>query len=127
MNKITSLTDLEKFLRYKADIIYNTKEKPIIIPYEEFSKKSIEEVFNLVKTYELYWFTKPDDTPLEDLDLSVRAYNCVKAAKITSLTELVNYSKEELLNNRNFGIKSLQEIESILAERGLSFRNFKLQ
>jgi len=60
-------------------------------------------------------------TPLEDLDLSVRAFNCLKAAKINSLSELVQYEQEELMKFRNFGQKSLSEIEQMLAERGLHF------
>lgn len=60
-------------------------------------------------------------TPLEDLDLSVRAFNCLKAAKINSLSELVQYEQEELMKFRNFGQKSLSEIEQVLAERGLHF------
>ena len=60
-------------------------------------------------------------TPLEDLDLSVRAYNCLKAAKINSLSELVRYDTNELLKFRNFGRKSLVEIENLINEKGLTF------
>jgi len=60
-------------------------------------------------------------TSLEDLDLSVRAYNCLKAAKINSLGEMVQYETHELLKFRNFGKKSLVEIEELLQEKGLSF------
>ncbi|MEO7310604.1 MAG: DNA-directed RNA polymerase subunit alpha [Chitinophagaceae bacterium] len=60
-------------------------------------------------------------TPLEDLDLSVRAFNCLKAAKINSLSELVQYEQEDLMKFRNFGQKSLSEIEQVLGERGLGF------
>ncbi len=60
-------------------------------------------------------------TPLEDLDLSVRAFNCLKAAKINSLSELVGYEQEDLMKFRNFGQKSLAEIEQVLVERGLHF------
>jgi len=60
-------------------------------------------------------------TPLEDLDLSVRAFNCLKAAKINSLSELVQYEQEDLMKFRNFGQKSLAEIEQVLNERGLHF------
>ncbi len=70
-------------------------------------------------------------TSLEDLDLSVRAYNCLKAAKINSLSELVRYDTHELLKFRNFGRKSLVEIEDLLHEKGLSFgmdlTKFKLE
>jgi len=60
-------------------------------------------------------------TPLEDLDLSVRAFNCLKAAKINSLSELVQYEQDELMKFRNFGQKSLSEIEQVLIDRGLGF------
>ena len=60
-------------------------------------------------------------TSLEDLDLSVRAYNCLKAAKSNSLAELVKYDTHELLKFRNFGKKSLVEIEELLTEKGLTF------
>ena len=60
-------------------------------------------------------------TQLEDLDLSVRAYNCLKAAKIGSLGEMVTYDTHELLKFRNFGKKSLVEIEELLVEKGLTF------
>jgi DNA-directed RNA polymerase subunit alpha len=60
-------------------------------------------------------------TPLEDMDLSVRAYNCLKAAKISTLSELVKYDTNELLKFRNFGRKSLMEIEALIQEKGLNF------
>jgi DNA-directed RNA polymerase subunit alpha len=60
-------------------------------------------------------------TSLEDLDLSVRAYNCLKAAKINSLGELVKFDTHELLKFRNFGKKSLVEIEELLVIKGLTF------
>ncbi|MBK6996470.1 MAG: DNA-directed RNA polymerase subunit alpha [Saprospiraceae bacterium] len=60
-------------------------------------------------------------TSLEDLDLSVRAYNCLKAAKINTLAELVRYDTHELLKFRNFGKKSLVEIEELLQDKNLTF------
>jgi DNA-directed RNA polymerase subunit alpha len=60
-------------------------------------------------------------TSLEDLELSVRAYNCLKAAKINTLGELVRYDMHELLKFRNFGKKSLVEIEELLQEKDLTF------
>ena len=60
-------------------------------------------------------------TSLEDLDLSVRAYNCLKAAKINSLSELVKFDTHELLKFRNFGKKSLVEIEELLQTKGITF------
>jgi DNA-directed RNA polymerase subunit alpha len=60
-------------------------------------------------------------TALADLDLSVRAYNCLKAAEIKTLGELVNYHIDDLLKFRNFGKKSLSELEEFVREKGLHF------
>ncbi len=60
-------------------------------------------------------------TPLADLDLAVRAYNCLKAAEIKTLGELVNYHIDDLLKFRNFGKKSLSELEEFVREKGLHF------
>jgi len=60
-------------------------------------------------------------TPLSDLDLSVRAYNCLKAADIKSLADLVAYDIADLLKFRNFGKKSLSELEELVREKGLTF------
>jgi DNA-directed RNA polymerase subunit alpha len=60
-------------------------------------------------------------TPLSDLDLSVRAYNCLKAADIKTLGDLVSYEIGYLLKFRNFGKKSLSELEELAREKGLVF------
>lgn len=60
-------------------------------------------------------------TPLHDLDLSVRALNCLKAAEVITLADLVQYSKGDLLKIRNFGKKSLTELEDIIDTMGLTF------
>jgi DNA-directed RNA polymerase subunit alpha len=60
-------------------------------------------------------------TPLSDLDLSVRAYNCLKAADIKSLADLVAYDIADLLKFRNFGKKSLSELEELVRDKGLTF------
>jgi len=60
-------------------------------------------------------------TQLVDLDLSVRALNCLKAAEIDTLGELVVFNKNDLLKFRNFGKKSLTEIDELLVNRDLSF------
>lgn len=59
--------------------------------------------------------------PVEDMQLSVRVFNCLKADKINSLAELVKYDTNELLKFRNFGRKSLMEIEALINEKGLHF------
>src|SRR5438132_6913781 len=58
------------------------------------------------------------DVPIEDLDLSVRALNCLKANEITKVGQLVALREEDLLSLRNFGRKSLDEIKEKLVQRG---------
>ena len=60
-------------------------------------------------------------TKLVDLDLSVRALNCLKAAEVDSLGDLVTYNRTDLLKFRNFGKKSLAELEELLGSMGLTF------
>jgi DNA-directed RNA polymerase subunit alpha len=60
-------------------------------------------------------------TPLTDLDLSVRAFNCLKAAEVKTLGDLVSYNIADLLKFRNFGKKSLSELEELVADKGLTF------
>jgi len=60
-------------------------------------------------------------TKLVDLDLSVRALNCLKAAEVETLGDLVQYNKNDLLKFRNFGKKSLTELEELLSSLGLHF------
>lgn len=60
-------------------------------------------------------------TELVDLDLSVRALNCLKAADIRTLAELVSYDVADMLKFRNFGKKSLTEIQELVKSKGLSF------
>jgi DNA-directed RNA polymerase subunit alpha len=60
-------------------------------------------------------------TKLSDLDLSVRAINCLKAADIETLGQLVSYSKNDLLKFRNFGKKSLSEVEEVVKSKNLYF------
>lgn len=60
-------------------------------------------------------------TKLTDLDLSVRALNCLKAADVETLGDLVSYNKNDLLKFRNFGKKSLTELEDLLKAMSLNF------
>jgi DNA-directed RNA polymerase subunit alpha len=60
-------------------------------------------------------------TKLVDLDLSVRALNCLKAADVDTLGDLVTYNRNDLLKFRNFGKKSLTELDDLLDNMGLSF------
>lgn len=65
------------------------------------------------------------DKSIEELELSVRSYNCLEAAGIKTIRDLVQKSESEMLKYRNFGRKSLTEIKNILREMGLGF-NMKL-
>ena len=60
-------------------------------------------------------------TKLVDLDLSVRALNCLKAADVETLADLVSLNKHDLLKFRNFGKKSLTELEELIKSKNLSF------
>lgn len=86
-------------------ISVDTEEKSVS---EEFDESSLH-VRQLLKT------------KLVDLDLSVRALNCLKAADVESLGELVAFNKNDLLKFRNFGKKSLTELEELVKGKGLEF------
>jgi len=60
-------------------------------------------------------------TKLVDMDLSVRALNCLKAAEVETLGDLVSFNKNDLMKFRNFGKKSLTELEELVMLKGLSF------
>jgi DNA-directed RNA polymerase subunit alpha len=60
-------------------------------------------------------------TKLVDMDLSVRALNCLKAADVDTLGDLVTYNRNDLLKFRNFGKKSLTELDDLLDNMGLNF------
>jgi DNA-directed RNA polymerase subunit alpha len=62
------------------------------------------------------------DKQIEDLDLSVRSYNCLKRAGIHSVRQLVEFSENDLLNIRNFGVKSIEEVKDKLEAMGLGLK-----
>ena len=59
---------------------------------------------------------------IEELDLSVRSYNCLKRAGINTVEELIKKTEEDMMKVRNLGRKSLEEVQSKLAALGLSLR-----
>jgi DNA-directed RNA polymerase subunit alpha len=59
---------------------------------------------------------------IEELDLSVRSYNCLKRAGINTVQELTQKTEEDMMKVRNLGRKSLEEVKAKLAELGLSLR-----
>ncbi len=85
-----------------------TLEEPEKTETEEFDESSLH-MRQLLKT------------KLVDMDLSVRALNCLKAADIETLGDLVSYNRNDLLKFRNFGKKSLTELEDLVDAKGLSF------
>ncbi|HUH33922.1 MAG TPA: DNA-directed RNA polymerase subunit alpha [Daejeonella sp.] len=79
---------------------------------KEETKEVDEEILHMRKVLKM---------ELVDLDLSVRALNCLKAADIRSLADLVSYDVADMLKFRNFGKKSLTEIQDLVKSKGLSF------
>jgi DNA-directed RNA polymerase subunit alpha len=65
------------------------------------------------------------NSPIEDLELSVRSYNCLKRQDVHTLQELLEYSELDLMNIRNFGSKSIEEVKHKLAELDLSLKPSK--
>ena len=85
----------------------------------EFAEDNSDEIE--VVDEELLHMRKLLKTSLNDLDLSVRAYNCLKAADIKTLGDLVSIEIADMMKFRNFGKKSLTELEELVDTKGLSF------
>lgn len=92
---------IEKFITEKIDEPFTQEE-------EEVDAEK-QRVANLLRT------------SIEDLNLSVRAYNCLKSANINSIGELVSRDEQDLLKFRNFGKKSLTELQEVIEEKNLQF------
>jgi len=92
---------IEKFITEKI-------EEPFTQEEEEVDAEK-QRIANLLKT------------SIEDLNLSVRAYNCLKSANINSIAELVSRDEQDLLKFRNFGKKSLSELVEVIEEKNLEF------
>ncbi len=92
---------IEKFITEKIDEPFTQEE-------EEVDAEK-QRVANLLRT------------SIEDLNLSVRAYNCLKSANINSIGELVSRDEQDLLKFRNFGKKSLTELLEVIEEKNLQF------
>ena len=89
--------------------------------FEELSKIASEENVFAEKVEEPK--NKYQDMTIEELDLSVRSYNCLKRAAINNVQDLVNKSENEMMKIRNLGRKSLKEVMDKIKDMGLSFRN----
>lgn len=97
---------IKHFMLFSDSIFQIKAEAPVV-------KKEIDENYLAMR--------KLLKTSLSELDLSVRAFNCLKAADIKTLGELVSYQIGDMLKFRNFGKKSLAELEELVASKGLSF------
>ena len=80
---------------------------------EDTSEEVFEEKSELEKLLEM---------PVEELELSMRAYNCLKRAEIDTVGQLIQKTEREISQVRNMGKKSLEEVKTKLAELGLAFR-----
>ena len=78
---------------------------------------------NILISHEEESQTKFLEMPIEEMDLSVRSYNCLKRANINTVEDLVKKSKNDMLKVRNLGLKSIEEVIAKLEEYGLSLRN----
>lgn len=85
---------------------------------------AVKDIENLMKESTGETNTVGAVVPIEDLDLSVRSYNCLKRAGIKTVEELTQKSEEDMIRVRNLGKKSLKEVKDKLLEMGLSFKNF---
>lgn len=97
-----------KILKDHLMLFINFEEEPIEIETEEVNEETLH-IRNLLKM------------SVDELELSVRASNCLRAAKIRTLGNLVQKTEQEMLKYRNFGRKSLAELNAILKELGLHF------
>lgn len=84
-------------------------------------EKAVEDI-NMIKENVPVVENKFENMPIEELDLSVRSYNCLKRAAIATVAELTQKTEDEMMKVRNLGKKSLKEVKEKLAENGLSFR-----
>tara|TARA_B000000460_G_scaffold230292_1_gene187749 strand:+ start:699 stop:1679 length:981 start_codon:yes stop_codon:yes gene_type:complete len=87
----------------------------IFVDFEEEPEEEVEEADE-----DLTAFQATLDRPVDELELSVRSYNCLKNADIQTIRDLVQKTESEMLKTKNFGKKSLEEIKEVLAELDLA-------
>ena len=131
--RVEQKTDYEKLLlEIETDGSIHPKDalkeaaKILIYHFMLFSDEKItldsdEKMANEEFDEEILHMRQQLKTKLVDLDLSVRALNCLKAAEVETLGDLVQFNKNDLLKFRNFGKKSLSELEELLDSMSLSF------
>jgi len=96
-----------KILKDQLELFVGLTEQTMPVPHSEREDNSKEKVLEMT---------------IEELDLSVRAYNCLKRAGINTVNELVQRNQEDMMKVRNLGKKSLEEVEQKLQALGLSLR-----
>ena len=89
-------------------------------------KESVNEMGNVIKDSTDEPDAKGFNMVIEDLDLSVRSYNCLKRAGIQTVEELTQKTEEEMMRVRNLGKKSLKEVKDKLTALGKGFRTSDL-
>lgn len=104
-----SLTEAAAILRDHVNLFISLDGEPQPVEEEKEVDAEVQRIRELLSQ------------PVDELDLSVRAHNCLKAANIKNIGELVRREESEMLKFRNFGRKSLQELVQVLDERGLGF------
>ena len=131
--RVEEKTDYEKLLfEIETDGSIHPKEalkeaaKILIYHFMLFSDEKItldsdDKLANEEFDEEVLHMRQLPKTKLIDLDLSVRALNCLKAAEVETLGDLVKFNKNDLLKFRNFGKKSLTELDELLESMNLSF------
>lgn len=97
----------------------------ILIEHFEVLTKlnNISDMTGLLTDKEMDPIAKTLETPVEELDLSVRAYNCLKRAGLHTLQDLTSMSENEMIKIRNLGKKSLKEVIDKIKDMGLKFRD----
>ena len=83
---------------------------------------AISNISGVMQEKKVDTMTKTLETPIEEVEFSVRAYNCLKRAGIHTVQDLVNKKEVEVTKIRNLGKKSLKEVIDKVAELGLSFK-----
>jgi len=104
-----ALTQAASILRDHVNFFIQLEEEPEPVVEEQEVDEEVKRIRELLSQ------------PVDELDLSVRSHNCLKAASIKTIGDLVRREENEMLKFRNFGRKSLQELIEVLDERGLEF------
>ena len=84
---------------------------------------SISDVSGLMAEKKVDTITKTLETPIEEIEFSVRAYNCLKRAGINTVQDLISKKESDVTKIRNLGKKSLKEVIDKVKEMGLKFRD----